>query len=81
MPKHKSLLHRVDIELAKHRRKCRHKSDHVIRQNEISLVIREGQYQRRVYCRACGLRMIETTKASLNEIEKSLVSASGSGLE
>ena len=73
MAKHKSLLHRVNIEPAKHRRKCKHKSDHVIRQNEISLVIREGQYQRRVYCRECGLRMIETAKASLTEIERSLM--------
>ncbi len=78
MPKHKSLLHRVDIEVAQRRRQCKHKSEHVIRQNEISLVIKEGQYERRGYCRACGLRMIELTKASLDQMEQQLSAGPGS---
>ena len=78
MPKHKSLLHRVDLEIAKHRRQCKHDPEHVIRQNEISLVIREGQYERRVYCRACGLHMIELTKASLGQLEQELSTGLGS---
>jgi hypothetical protein len=74
---HKSLLHRVDLEFAKRRRQCKHNPDHVIRQDEISIVIREGQYERRVYCRACGLQMIELTKANLGQLEQELSAAVG----
>ena len=77
MAKHKSLLHRVDIELAQRRRQCKHESGHIIQQNEISLVLREGQYERRVYCRACGLRMIELTRASLDQVQRELSAGPG----
>ena len=77
MPKHKSLLHQVDIEFAKRRRQCKHKSEHIISQNEISLVIREGQYERRVYCRGCSLRMIELTRASLDQMQEELSAGPG----
>lgn len=77
MAKYKSILHRVDIEVAKRRRACKHDPKHTIRQNETSLVIRESQYDRRVYCRDCALGMIELTRKSLAEIE-GLLTSSGS---
>lgn len=75
MASYKSILHRVAIEVAKRRRTCKHDSKHAIRQNETSLVICASQYNRRVYCRECALRMIELTRASLAEIEDSLTSS------
>ncbi len=76
MAKYKSLLHRVDIEVAQRSRACKHDPRHRIRRNDVSLVIRESQFNRRVYCRDCARRMIELTRSSLAQIED-LLSAGG----
>lgn len=72
MPKHKSVLKRLSVEVAKHRRTCRHDSDHEIQHGETSLVVREGLYQRRGYCRDCGLSMLKLARKTLAAIEKEL---------
>lgn len=72
MATHKSLLRRVDIELAKGRRTCKHNPKHAILKGQLSVIVCEGQYNRRPYCAACGFRMIEQARVALADIERQL---------
>lgn len=72
MAKYKLLLHRVEVEVAGARRTCKHDDSHAILKSEVSLVVREGQYDRRVYCRECGIRMVEHTRQALETLAQAI---------
>ncbi len=72
MPNHKSLVIRTVLEPAKRKRQCCHKKEHSILQGEISLVVREGQFKRKVYCKVCALGMLQMSMGRLKVLEESL---------
>ena len=72
MAAYKCLLLRVDLEVAKGRRTCRHDSKHRIESGRLSVVVREGQYRRAVYCAACGVAMMTRARLALEQLEGDL---------
>jgi len=70
MPNHKLLILRVILEPAIRRRYCCHKKEHVISKGELSIVVKEGQYKRKVYCKECALAMIKISFCRLKELEE-----------
>lgn len=72
MPRHKSLLHASDIEFAQRQRTCHHNDGHKVAKGESCLVLREGQFSRKVYCRPCAKEMVDQARVQLTSIESKL---------
>lgn len=71
MPKRKSLLKRVEIEVAQRRRTCKFTSENIVK-GETCIVIFDGPRETSGYCRDIALLMIGDARERLNELEKSL---------
>ena len=71
MPRHKQMVKRSDVEVAKRRRTCKF-SGKPIEKSEVCLVIHDGPRDRSPYCRDVGLEMIKLARARLHELEDKL---------
>ena len=72
MPRHKQLVKRSEIEVAKRRRTCKF-SGTSISKDAVCLVVYDGPRDRSPYCRGVGLEMIKLARARLDELEEELV--------
>ena len=71
MPRHKQLVKRSDVEVAKRRRTCKF-SGTSINKGVMCLVVYDGPRDRSPYCRDVGLEMIKLARARLDELEEEL---------
>lgn len=71
MPKRKSLLKRVEIEVAQRKRTCKFTGDS-ISQGEICVVVYDAPRELKGYCRDVALKMIEDARQRLVELEERL---------
>lgn len=69
----KSLLKKIDVEVAKGKRTCTNNGS-AIRKGEVCLVVKDGIHDRHPYCRDVALKMIEVARDRLDEIELELTS-------
>ena len=68
MPKVKSMLKRIEVEVAERQRKCRHTGGIIVR-GDSCLVIFDGYRDRHCYSRDVALRMIASARQVLDGIE------------
>lgn len=71
MPRHKQMVKRSHVEVAKRRRTCKF-SRTSISKGALCLVVYEGPRDRSAYCRDVGLEMIRLARARLDELEGGL---------
>lgn len=71
MPRHKQMVKRSDVEVAKRRRTCKF-SGKPIGKGEMCLVVYDGPRDRSPYCHDVGLEMIKLARARLDELEAEL---------
>ena len=71
MPRHKQMVKRCCVEVARGRRTCKF-SNTSITKGAICLVVYNGPRDRSAYCRDVALRMIEEARARLDELEREL---------
>ena len=71
MPRHKQMVKRSDVEVAKRRRTCKF-SGNSIGKGEVCLVVYDGPRQRSPYSRDVGLEMIKLARERLDELEEKL---------
>ena len=71
MPRHKQMVKRSEVEVAKRRRTCKF-SGNPIGKGEVCLVVYDGPRQRSPYSRDVGLEMIKLARARLDELEGEL---------
>jgi hypothetical protein len=69
VPRYKSFLRRIIIEVARRRRTCHHDKRHVIRKDEVSVLIQDGQFSRKVYCRVCAAEMLHLARRKLDQLD------------
>ncbi len=72
MPPKKSLIKRHEIQIAQRKRTCKN-SGEVINAGEKCLIVHDGQYDVKTYCKTVALEMIESSKEKLDNLEKSLL--------
>lgn len=71
MPRHKSLVKRCDVEVAKRQRTCKF-SKESIPKGAVCLVVHEDGGRRSCYSSDVALKMIKAARARLDEIESEL---------
>lgn len=71
MPRHKQMVKRSEVEVAKRRRTCKF-SGTSINKGAVCLVVYDGPRDRSPYCRDVGLEMIKLARARLDELEEEL---------
>jgi len=71
MPRHKQMVKRTDVEVAKRRRTCKF-SKNSIGKGAVCLVVYDGPRDRSAYCRDVGLEMIRLARARLDALEDEL---------
>lgn len=71
----KSLLKKIDVEVAKGKRTCTNNGSAICK-GEICIVVKDGIHDQHPYCREVALRMIEVARGRLVEIEEQLRSYS-----
>ena len=71
MPRHKQMVKRSDVEVAKRRRTCKF-SGTFIGKGAVCLIVYDGTRERSPYCRDVGLEMIRLARARLDELEEEL---------
>ena len=71
MPRHKQMVKRSAVEIAKRRRTCKF-SGTSIGKGAACLVVYDGPRNRSPYCRDVGLEMIRLARARLDELEREL---------
>ena len=71
MPRHKQIVKRSGVEVAKGRRACKF-SKATITKGALCLVVYDGPRDRSTYCREVGLEMIRLARGRLDELEKEL---------
>ena len=74
MPRHKQIVKRSDVEVAKRRRTCKF-SRTSIGKGAVCLVVYDGRRDRSAYCRDVGLEMIRLARARLDALEDELEKA------
>lgn len=68
MPKRKSLLKRVDVEIAQRKRTCKFTGDSISK-GEACVVVFDAPREFKGYCRNVALNMIEDARQRLKELE------------
>lgn len=71
MPRHKQMVKRSGVEVAKGRRTCKF-SKATITKGALCLVVYDGPRDRSAYCREVGLEMIRLARMRLDELEDEL---------
>ena len=71
MPRHKQMVKRSCVEVAKARRTCKF-SKATITKGGLCLVVYDGARNRSAYCREVGLEMIRLARVRLDELEEEL---------
>ena len=71
MPRHKQMVKRSGVEVAKRRRTCKF-SGISIGKGAVCLVVYDGPRDRSAYCRDVGLEMIRLARARLDALEDEL---------
>ena len=71
MPRHKQMLKRSHVEVAKKRRTCKFTSQSIIG-GSVCLVVFDGPRDRFVYSREVGLEMIRLARERLDKLEEEL---------
>lgn len=71
MPKVKNLLKRIEVQLVKRKRTCKNSKTEMA-SGEKCLVVWDGQYRPRPYCKEIALQMIKSAREKLDIIEGEL---------
>ena len=71
MPKRKSLLKRVEIEIAQRSRTCKFTGESIAK-GQTCIVVFDAQRETSGYCRDVALLMIRDARQRLTELEESL---------
>jgi hypothetical protein len=71
MPKRKSLLKRVEIEVAQRKRTCKFTGDAIVK-GDICITVYDGPRDSKGYCREIALQMIDDARQRLKALEESL---------
>ena len=71
MPRHKQMVKRSDVEVARGRRTCKF-SGASIGKGAVCLVVYDGPRDRSAYCRDVGLEMIRLARSRLDALEDEL---------
>lgn len=71
MAKVKSILKRIEVQLVKRERICKN-SRTKIAAGEGCLVVWDGQYEKRPYCKEIALKMIKSAREQIDIIESKL---------
>ena len=76
MPRHKQMVKRSDVEIAKGRRTCKFSGTSIVK-GAVCLVVCDGPRDRSPYCRDVGREMIRLARARLDELEEELEKDAG----
>ena len=71
MPRHKQMLKRSCIEVARAKRTCKFSDSSILKGAEC-LIVYDGPRRRSVYCRDVALEMIRLARVRLDELEREL---------
>lgn len=72
MPKRKSILKRIEIEVAQRRRTCKFTGTSIAK-GERCIVVYDAPREYRPYCRDVALQMIEDARERLKTLEDTLI--------
>jgi|CXWL01.1.fsa_nt_gi hypothetical protein len=65
----RSVLGHVSVETAQRQRKChRDPKRHEILRNDVCIVVSNGRFERKNYCRACANGILEKAKTDLEQL-------------